>query len=176
MSAEDGRLRRGAKRGLLEKRLCRFPDRHTVTAKPRRVSARNLPADRFCSMERGCLNIRRRRRIDYPEVMGMELLEDGLIAFFSAVGMTSCVWLIAGAFLGAGRCRNPGVRLVLPVEGNAPAMESDLRDLLRLRRQVPGAAIVLEDRGLTGESRELAEYFCRRYDGVVLRREEPQKR
>ena len=82
MSAEDGRPRRGAKRGLLEKRLCRFPDRHTVTAKPRRVSARNLPADRFCSMARGCLNIRRRRRIDYPEVMGMELLEDGLIAFF----------------------------------------------------------------------------------------------
>ena len=45
----------------------------------------------------------------------MELLEDGLIAFFSAVGVTSCVWLIAGALLGAGRCRNPAVRLVLPV-------------------------------------------------------------
>ena len=98
----------------------------------------------------------------------MELLEDGLIAFFSAVGVTSCVWLIAGALLGAGRCRNPAVRLVLPVEGDAPAMEADLRDLLRLRRQVPGAAIVLEDWGLTEESRELAEYFCRRYDGVVL--------
>ena len=57
---------------------------------------------------------------------------------------------------------------VFLVQKSAPAMEADLRDLLRLRRQVPCAAIVLEDRGLTEESRELAEYFCQRYDGVVL--------
>lgn len=98
----------------------------------------------------------------------MELLQDGLIAFFSAVGITSCVWIVAGTFLGAGRCRNPLVRIVLPVTDAAPAMEADLRDLLRVRRQVPGATIVLEDRGLTEECRLLAEYFCRRYDGVVL--------
>jgi hypothetical protein len=103
----------------------------------------------------------------------MELLEDGMIAFLSAVGLTSCVWLIAGALLGAGKCRNREVRIVLPVRGDAPAMESDLRDLLRLRRQLPCADIVLEDRGLTAECRRLAEYFCRRYDGVVLT--EPQK-
>lgn len=100
----------------------------------------------------------------------MELLEDGLIAFLSAVGLTACVWLIAGAFLGAGKCRNPEIRLVLPVSGAAPAMENDLRDLLRLRRQLPGALIVLEDRGLTKEARELAEYFCCRHDGVELRK------
>ncbi len=102
----------------------------------------------------------------------MELLEDGLIAFFSAVGVTSCVWLLAGAVLGAGRCANPLVRLVLPVEGEAPAMEQDLRDLLRLRRQVPGAEIVLEDRGLSPEGRELAEFFCQRYGGVRVERAE----
>ena len=39
---------------------------------------------------------------------------------------------------------------------------------VRLRREIPESVIVLEDRGLTEESRELAEYFCRRYDGVVL--------
>ncbi len=98
----------------------------------------------------------------------MELLEDGLIAFFSAVGLTSCVWLLAGLFLGAGKCVNPLVRLVLPVEGDAPALEKDLRDLLRLRRQVPGAAIVLEDRGLSPEGRDLAAYFSKRYDGVSV--------
>ena len=102
----------------------------------------------------------------------MELLEDGLIAFFSAVGVTSCVWLIAGALLGAGRCRNPAVRLVLPVEGDAPAMEADLRELVRLRRQAPRATIVLENRGLTEEARRLAEYFCLRYDGVTLETKE----
>jgi len=102
--------------------------------------------------------------------MGMELLEDGLIAFFSAVGLTSCVWLLAGLFLGAGKCGNSLVRLVLPVEGDAPAMEKDLRDLLRLRRQIPGAVIVLEDRGLNEEGRELADYFSKRCEGVEVER------
>lgn len=98
----------------------------------------------------------------------MELLEDGLIAFFSAVGLTACVWLLAGLFLGAGKCANPLVRLVLPVEGDAPALEKDLRDLLRLRRQIPGAAIVIEDRGLNPQGRELASYFSQHYDGVSV--------
>lgn len=102
----------------------------------------------------------------------MELLQDGLIAFFSAVGVTACVWLTAGSVLGAGKCRNPLVRIVLPVRDDAPAMEADLRELVRLRRQVPRAAIVLEDRGLTEEARRLAEYFCLRYDGVKLETKE----
>lgn len=100
----------------------------------------------------------------------MVLLQDGLIAFLSAVGLTTCVWLVAGAFLGGGKCRNPEVRLVLPLFGSAPAMEADLRELLRLRRQTPGAVIVLEDRGMTDEARELAEYFCLRHDGVELQK------
>ena len=99
----------------------------------------------------------------------MHLLEDGLIAFFSAVGVASCVWTMASALVGAGKCTCRDVRLVLPVSGEAPAMEHDLRDLLRLRRQLPcGAAVVLKDCGLTEEARETAEYFCRRYDGVEL--------
>jgi len=40
--------------------------------------------------------------------------------------------------------------------------------LLRVRRQIPHADIVLEDQGLTPECRRLAEYFCQRYDGVFL--------
>ena len=98
----------------------------------------------------------------------MELLQDGLIAFLSAVGLTACVWLAAGALLGAGKCRCRGLLLILPVQGEAPALEADLRDLLRVRRSLPGAVIVVEDRGLTEESRCMAEYLCRRYDGVEL--------
>ena len=99
----------------------------------------------------------------------MELLQDGLIAFFSAVGVTACVWLTAGSLLGAGKCRSPLVRIVLPVRDDAPAMEADLRELVRVRRQVPRAAVVLEDRGLTEGARRLAEYFCLRYPYVELR-------
>ena len=98
----------------------------------------------------------------------MKLLGDGLIAFFSAVGMTSCIWIAAGALLGLGRCTSRNVRLVLSVSGEAPAMEHDLRDLVRIRRQLPYAAVVLDDRGLTEEAREVAEYLCCRYDGVEL--------
>ena len=103
----------------------------------------------------------------------MELLQDGLIAFFSAVGVTACVWLTAVSVLGAGKCHNPLVRIVLPVRDDAPAMEADLRELVRLRRQVPRASIVLEDRGLTPESRALAEYFSQRYRRVELREAPP---
>jgi hypothetical protein len=99
----------------------------------------------------------------------MELLEDGLIAFFSAMGLASCVWLAAGAFLSCGKCQNPSVLLVLPVRDDAPAMEADLRDLLRVRRSLPGARIILADCGLTPESREQAEYFCLRYRNVEVR-------
>ena len=99
----------------------------------------------------------------------MKMLGDGLIAFFSAVGVAGCFWFIAGAVLGLGKCASRNVRLVLSVSGDAPAMEHDLRDLLRLRRQLPRASVVLEDCGLTGETREMAEYLCRRYDGVELK-------
>ena len=33
----------------------------------------------------------------------MNVFRDGVIAFFSAVGMTTVVWLLAGAVLHAGR-------------------------------------------------------------------------
>lgn len=98
----------------------------------------------------------------------MELLQDGLIAFFSAVGVAGCIWLVAGALLGSGKCRNGEALLVLPVHGTAPAMEQDLRDLVRIRREIPGAQIVLADCGLTEDARALAQYFCQRYDGVTL--------
>ena len=115
------------------------------------------------------------RGIHCPEVMVMELLQDGLIAFFSAVGVTACVWLVAGALLQSARCRNREMMLVLPVRGTAPAMEADFRELLRLRRNLPEAGIVLVDCGLESESRAVAEYFALKYRRVrVCRAEEFQ--
>ena len=53
------------------------------------------------------------------------MVYDGLLAFFSAVGMTTVVWLAAGALFHAGRPMVPGLLLVLPLRGEALAMEAD---------------------------------------------------
>ena len=92
----------------------------------------------------------------------MVLLQDGLIAFLSAVGLTTLVWLMAGAVLHAGRPVVPGAMLVLPLRGEALAMESDVRSLRRVRHQLPGVKIVLADCGLTAEARALARYLAER--------------
>ncbi len=98
----------------------------------------------------------------------MTLLQDGLIAFFSAVGVTTLVWIVAGAFLRAGRPAVPGLLLVLPLRGEALAMEADVRELRRLRSRLPGARIVLADCGLTRDARALAAYLADRDQRVAL--------
>ena len=86
----------------------------------------------------------------------MVLLQDGLIAFFSAVGVTAVVWMAAGALLRAGRPSVPGLLLVLPLRGEALAMEADFRELRRVRHWLPGAKILLADGGMREGARALA--------------------
>lgn len=98
----------------------------------------------------------------------MMLLQDGLIAFFSAVGLTAVVWLVAGAFFHAGRPAIPGLLLVLPLRGEALAMESDVRELRRIQSHLPGARIILADCGLTEDARQLARYLADREKNASL--------
>ena len=98
----------------------------------------------------------------------MTLLQDGLIAFLSAVGVTTLVWIVAGAFFRAGRPAVPGLLLVLPLRGEALAMEADVRELRRIRHRLPGARIVLADCGMSGEAKALARYLADREEGVNL--------
>ena len=97
----------------------------------------------------------------------MVLLQDGCIAFFSAVGMTTVVWLVAGALLHAGRPTVPGLLLVLPLRGQALAMEADVRELKRLCHRLPGARIVLADCGMSEDARSLAEYMAGRTENIT---------
>ena len=92
----------------------------------------------------------------------MTLLQDGLIAFLSAVGLTALVWLVAGAVLHTGRPIVPGLLLVLPLRGEALALEADVRELRRLQSRLPGARMVLVDCGLTEDARGLAQYLADR--------------
>jgi len=98
----------------------------------------------------------------------MGMLQDGLLAFFSAVGLTTVVWLLGGALFRGGRNAIPGLLLVLPLRGEALAMESDVRELRRLQRQLPGARVVLTDCGLTAEAREMARYLASREKNTEL--------
>ena len=98
----------------------------------------------------------------------MTLLQDGILAFFSAVGMTTVVWLAAGAVLHAGRPTIPGLLLVLPLRGDALAMEADVRELRRVQGRLSGAKIVLADCGLTEDARGLAQYLADREENADL--------
>ncbi len=92
----------------------------------------------------------------------MGLLQDGIIAFLSAVGLTTVVWLASGVLLGTGRPQVPGLLLVLPLRGEALAMEADMRELRRLQGRLPGARILLADCGLTEEAKAMANYLADR--------------
>ena len=98
----------------------------------------------------------------------MTLLQDGLIAFLSAVGVTTLGWIVAGAFFRAGRPAVPGLLLVLPLRGQALAMEADVRELKRLCHRLPGARIVLADCGMSADARSLAEYMAGRTENITL--------
>lgn len=98
----------------------------------------------------------------------MSVFRDGVIAFFSAVGITTVVWLLAGALLHAGRPAIPGLLLVLPVQGDAPALEHDVRELRRLQGGLPGAKLVIADCGLTAEARGLADYLADREENAAV--------
>lgn len=102
----------------------------------------------------------------------MGLIQDGVIAFLAAVGLTTLVWLVGGALVHAGRPSIPGLLLVLPLRGEALAMEADVRELRRVQGLLPGAKIILEDHGLTDDARCLAQYLADREPGAVL---EPAK-
>ena len=98
----------------------------------------------------------------------MTLLQDGILAFFSAVGRATVVWLAAGAVLHAGRPTIPGLLLVLPLRGDALAMEADVRELRRVQGRLPGAKIVLADCGLTEDAWGLAQYLADREENAEL--------
>lgn len=98
----------------------------------------------------------------------MTLLQDGALAFLSAVGLTTVVWFVAGALFRAGRTAVPGLLLVLPLRGEALAMEADVRELRRVQGQLPGAKIILADCGLTEDARGLAQYLADREKNAEL--------
>lgn len=98
----------------------------------------------------------------------MTVLHEGIIAFLAAVGLTTVVWLLAGILLRTSRRCVPELMLVLPLRGEALAMEADMRELRRLQGQLAGAKIVLADCGLTADARALAQYLAEREEDAAF--------
>lgn len=98
----------------------------------------------------------------------MTALQDGIFAFFAAIGLVTLVWLAAGTLFHAGQPVIPDLTLVLSLRGDAPAMEQDVREIRRVLRQLPASRLILADCGLSDEARRLAQYLADREDGAEL--------
>lgn len=104
----------------------------------------------------------------------MELLQDGVIAALSAIGLTAVIWVIAGLILHPRRRGTMETIAVVPACGAAEKLEHTVRALTRSRYEEGGfTRIVILDCGLDDEAQKVAELLCRRnYDVSVCRKEE----
>jgi len=98
----------------------------------------------------------------------LQLLQDGVIAVLAAVGLTSIVWLLAGALFSPRLYPGRAIAL-LPVEGMAEDMEQQIRELERSRYERRSfLRIVIVDCGLEEETLQRARILCREDCGVEL--------
>ncbi len=99
----------------------------------------------------------------------MEVLQQGLVAFFAAVGIAWAVWTAAGAIFLSKQERLEPCVVLIPAAGDAPALEETVAQLQWVR--MGGRKfdrILIADCGLDGAARERAGALCRRSAGVVL--------
>lgn len=106
----------------------------------------------------------------------MQVLTDGVIAFLSAVGLMTLLWLLTELLWSRQRRKIPLV-LVLSVAGEA----EDLAYMLYLtaeqrNRWSPDQPIRLVDCGLDADARQQAETLCRNLSGTKLTTPEELKK
>ena len=103
----------------------------------------------------------------------MELLQDGVIAALSAIGLTAVIWAIAGMILHPRRRGTMETVAVIPASGAAENLEHTVRALTRSRYEEGGfTRIVILDCGLSADALKVAEVLCRDdYDVTICQRE-----
>lgn len=102
----------------------------------------------------------------------MEAIRDGTLAFLAAVGLSTLVWMLGSWLFRREKPKLAELRLLLPLRGEAQALEGQMRLLRQMQSRLPGARIVLLDCGLTQEARAMADYLVRREPGAELCRRE----
>ena len=106
--------------------------------------------------------------IHWCEVMTVDWMGNGVLAFLAAVGIAARVWLVTGVLL---RRRPPEVPavLVLPACGGAEALEGWVRTLLEVRAQLGRSAeITVVDCGLTAEGARRVQLLAQRFDKIMV--------
>lgn len=102
----------------------------------------------------------------------MQLLQDGVIAALSAVGLTTLVWLVFTA-LCFPRGRATDALAVVPMRGEAKELEFTVHALERTRYDAGAfARIVLVDCGADENALAVAERLCAEDYDVTLCRPE----
>ncbi|MBE6907999.1 MAG: hypothetical protein E7474_00115 [Ruminococcaceae bacterium] len=101
----------------------------------------------------------------------MQLLEDGIIAALAAVGLITLLFLPVSALLRPRPRGTLDVLALVPCRAHdGAALEQTVRALLRARSDCGGfRRIVLLDRGMDEETRQIATLLCRDHCGVTLR-------
>ena len=104
----------------------------------------------------------------------MQLLQDGVIAALSAVGVATIVWFVITALTQPReRVRSETIALV-PARGEAPSLEQTVRALERERYTLGGfRRIIIVDCGMDEDAQRVAQLLCREaWDVTVCPREE----
>lgn len=99
----------------------------------------------------------------------MELLIESLTAFFAAVGIAWLVWAAAHHLFFAKRQTVEKCIAVVPVSGDAPALECTVSGLVHV--SICGQQlykVMIADCGLTEEALALARKLAQRYEQVTL--------
>lgn len=96
----------------------------------------------------------------------MQLLEDGVLAAFAAIGLLTVLMLLLSAILHPRRRVMLDALAVVPCrEGEGAGLEATVRTLTRSRYEYGGfRRIVLLDLGMDEETKRIAALLCR--DGV----------
>ena len=108
----------------------------------------------------------------------MQLLEDGIIAALAAIGLVAVLFTLLSALLRPKNCDGSDAFAVVPCRGGEGArLERTVRTLERARYDCGGfCRIVILDRGMDEETRQIAALLCREGRCVSLCEEAEQER
>lgn len=100
----------------------------------------------------------------------MQLLADGIIAALAAVGLATLLFLLLSALLRPRRCDAMDAIAVVPCpRGEGAKLEQTVRLLTRTRYERGGfCRIVILDRGMDENTRQIAALLCREYYDVSV--------